>query len=55
MLISIFYLINCQIPGMRKTHNIPTNYSQTLNRTKVDGVQETNGESIGTKKDELER
>ena len=41
--------------GMRKTHNIPTNYSQTLNRTKVDGVQETNGESIGTKKDELER
>ena len=40
---------------MRKTHNIPTNYSQTLNRTKVDGVQETNGESIGTKKDELER
>ena len=41
--------------GMRKTHNIPTNYSQTLNRTKVDGVQRSNGESIGTKKDELER
>ena len=41
--------------GMKKNHNIPTNYSQTLNRTKVDGVQETNGESIGTKKDELER
>lgn len=35
--------------GMRKTRNIPINYSQTLNRTKVDGVQETNGESIGTK------
>ena len=41
--------------GMKKNHNIPTNYSQTLNRTKVDGIQGTNGMNIGTKKDELER
>ena len=37
--------------GMKKSHNIPTNYSQI----KVDKVQETNGINIGTKKDELER
>ena len=41
--------------GMKKNHNIPTNYSQTLNRTKADGIQGTNGMNIGTKKDELER
>ena len=41
--------------GMKKNHNIPTNYLQTLNRTKVDGIQGTNGMNIGTKKDELER
>lgn len=41
--------------GMKKTHNIQTNYSQTLNRTTVDKVQETNGINIKTEKDETER
>ena len=29
--------------GMKKTHNISTNYSQTLNRTKEDRIQGTTG------------
>ena len=41
--------------GMKKTHNIYTNYSQTLNRTKEDRIQGTTGMNTETKKDEWER
>ena len=40
---------------MKKTHNISTNYSQTLNRIKEDRIQGTTGMNTETKKDELER
>lgn len=40
---------------MKRTHNIPTNYSQTLNRTKMDTVQGINEINIRTEKDETER
>ena len=41
--------------GMKKTPNIYTNYSQTLNRTKEDRIQGTTGMNTETKKDEWER
>ena len=36
--------------GMKKTHNIYTNYPQTLNRTKEDRIQGTTGMNTETKK-----
>lgn len=36
--------------GMKKTHNIYTNYPKTLNRTKEDRIQGTTGMNTETKK-----